>query len=233
MKEKKLNYKNLTIIIPTLNEEKNIEILLKKILKLYPKINIIITDDGSTDKTKNVIEKFKNKSIRFIDRKHKKIKGLTASVLDGLTKSKTDFNICMDGDLQHPPATIKGIYEQLISKELVIASRKRKYIKWERLDRKFFSDLATILANFVLFLKNSKKITDPMSGYFGIKKSLFMKLNKRRFVFEGYKILFDILKQTKKETKISEVFFNFDFRNNGKSKMRFQHSLYLIKSFFT
>ena len=139
----------------------------------------------------------------------------------------------MDGDLQHPPAAIKNIYEQLTDKNLVIASRKRKYIKWERLDRKFFSDLATILANFVLFLKNTHRITDPMSGYFGIRKSLFIKLKKKRFVFEGYKVLFDILKQTNKKTKISEVFFNFDFRNNGKSKMKFKHSLYLMKSFFT
>jgi len=222
--------KDLTIVIPTLNEEKNITILIKEIFKINKEIKIIVVDDGSTDNTKNNVQKFSN--VLFIDRNNRKIKGLTASILEGLKKAKTKYIIVMDGDLQHPPKNIPKIYTSLKKgNDLVIASRKRKYIRWEKKQRKIFSDLATFLSNFILTIKNSYSVIDPMSGFFGINKNLIQKLNKKKFVLEGYKVLFDILKQCKKE-KIDEIIFEFNFRNNGKSKMNITHSFYLLKSFF-
>ena len=53
-----MDYSNTTVVIPTLNEEKNIEKELKLIETLYPGIHVIVADDGSKDKTQEIVKKF-------------------------------------------------------------------------------------------------------------------------------------------------------------------------------
>ena len=52
---------NTIIIIPTLNEENNVEIVIDKILKTKEKFDILFIDDGSTDNTRESIKQLKNK----------------------------------------------------------------------------------------------------------------------------------------------------------------------------
>ena len=61
------------IVIPTLNENKNITIIYKKIINIYPKARILFIDDNSTDGSKDEIINInkKNKNINFIFRSHK------------------------------------------------------------------------------------------------------------------------------------------------------------------
>ena len=72
------------LIIPTLNERKNITILLKKIKKIDQKLNILFVDDNSTDGTREEILdlKKKNKSINYIFRPKKM--GIGSAHKDGL-----------------------------------------------------------------------------------------------------------------------------------------------------
>ena len=71
-------YNDVSIIIPTINEGKNISNLIKLTKKLYPKIEIIVSDDGSIDGTREKARKLK---VKVLDRTEKKIKGLTISVV--------------------------------------------------------------------------------------------------------------------------------------------------------
>ena len=103
-------YKDLTVIVPTLNEGKNIGKLIKLVNSKYKGIKIIVSDDGSKDNTKQICEKYKN--VTFLDRSKNKVKGLTASVVDGINKTKTKYFVCMDGDLQHPPEKLGEFYEK-------------------------------------------------------------------------------------------------------------------------
>ena len=103
--------KDLTIIIPTINEEKTIGTLIKKILEIDGEINIIVCDDGSLDNTREIVLSF-GENVKFVDRKNYKEKGLTASVITGTELSETENIIVMDGDMQHPPGIIKEIYEK-------------------------------------------------------------------------------------------------------------------------
>ena len=61
------------VIIPTLNENKNIDILVSKILKIDQSLNLLFIDDNSTDGTKQKIIKFskKNNNINYVFRKKK------------------------------------------------------------------------------------------------------------------------------------------------------------------
>ena len=73
-----------------------------------------------------------------------------------------------------------------------------------------------------------------LSGFFGIKTALFkdiIKNNKSSFVFKGYKVLIDILRNVNNNVKIAEIpYATFHERTLGKSKFRYSLVLNLIES---
>ncbi|MFX0133188.1 MAG: glycosyltransferase family 2 protein [Candidatus Hodarchaeota archaeon] len=108
---------DLSIVIPTYNEEKNVSPLYQKIRKSVNSLNriyeIIFIDDGSTDRTFEVIEGIakvdkKVKIIQFRRNFHK-----AAVYAAGLEYAKGDIIITMDGDLQDNPAEMDKFLEKL------------------------------------------------------------------------------------------------------------------------
>ncbi len=162
-----MTLKNTTIILPTLNEEECLPLLLDALIKNYPETKIIIVDDGSKDKTKKISLKYvkKNQNIVFFDRSKEKIHGICISAIRGIQKSKTKYFILMDADLQHPPEKVKEMVKELCKDyKLVIAVRK-KVQNW-KFNRRLMSIIATFLARICLFLRRKKISKDPNSGFF-------------------------------------------------------------------
>jgi len=226
------DYSDTTIIIPTFNEGENISELLKLIEKLYKNISIIISDDGSTDKTQEIIRKYskKNKKIKLFDRSRKTVHGLTASVVDASKKVKTKYIVVMDGDLQHPPEKIKDIIKELRKGNDIVAGARKKVFDWS-LDRRIISKVATLLGKARLFLKGAI-CDDILSGFFGIKTELIQNINKNKFELKGYKVLFDILKNIDKNTKIKNIYYDFGMRKRGHSKIGLKQVISFLKALF-
>jgi glycosyltransferase involved in cell wall biosynthesis len=91
----------LSIIIPAYNEEKNIKDVLKNLflslIKLKDKYEIIIVNDGSTDKTNELINSFDNKkNLRILSLK--KNVGFGKAFVYGLKKAKGDRIVMIQGD---------------------------------------------------------------------------------------------------------------------------------------
>ena len=95
--------KKFSVVIPVLNEEKNISKLINLIKINLTNIHyeIILVDDQSSDNTAIEIKKYTNKKIRYFLKRSKK--DLTKSLIIGIKKSKYDIVIIMDSDLQHNP----------------------------------------------------------------------------------------------------------------------------------
>ena len=92
-------YPTVTIIVPCWNEEKTVSATVNSLLHLnYPKdkLKIMIVDDGSTDNTWNVIQKFKNK--KQVEMYHKENGGKHTALNFGLEKLTTDLVGCLDAD---------------------------------------------------------------------------------------------------------------------------------------
>jgi len=224
-----MNYKDTTVIIPTLNEEKNISKIIDLIKKQYKGINIIVSDDGSKDNTQKIVEKTKH--VTLLDRSNKKTKGLTASVIDAAKITNTKYIVVIDADLQHPVKTIKDIRKKLENCHIVIATRK-KTENWP-LTRKIISRAAILLGQIRLML-NLVFVEDPVSGFFGIRTDLMkntLRRKEEKFEKTGYKILFDTLKYSKK-AKIAEVYYNFKTREHGSSKIGKKQIISYLKSLF-
>ena len=216
----------ISIVIPIYNEKENILIVLEKIIKSLKKIKfeILIVDDHSNDGTfESYLKVFKNeKRIKYIIRKVKK-RDLSKSCQVGFDKSKYNTILVMDGDLQHDPIYIKKLHKTLIKtkSDLVIGVRDFKKEKLKILDhnlfRLFFSRLLIVIINIFL----GYKTTDPMSGYFIFKKDIYLKSKKFLFL-KGYKILADLLYNSKDKIIIKDYVIDFNKRLSGSSKMSYK-----------
>ncbi len=217
------DFSDLTVVIPTLNEEKNIQKLMGLLVRRYRGLSIIVSDDGSSDGTKHTVlsASKRNKNIRFLDRKSKSIHGLTASVIDAAMLAKTDKLVVMDADMQHPYEKVGEIADALDSNDLVIGVRTS--VKNWGVGRRIVSIVMTSFAYTVFSLRGIPTCKDMMSGLFGIKTQLFKSTiinNKKAFVYEGYKVLLDTLRVINRKVRITEVKYStFAERKYGKSKL--------------
>ncbi len=219
--------KAVSIIIPTLNESLNLEILVSKINQYLKKsiYEIIIIDDNSVDGTKEVLSKLKKKNqyLKFYIRR--KSRDLSQSCQLGFKKSKFDNIIVMDGDLQHDPKYLPTMINLFFFKknDFLIATRnfKKEIVDKKRL-RFFLSFILVKIINILL----GYRATDPMSGFFIFKKSIYLK-NKNRLYGFGFKILFDLLYAERDLFLIENFPFKLNYRKYHKSKMNIK-ILYIV-----
>ncbi len=236
MKPSNKSYSNLTVIIPTLNEEKTISLLLKKIEEFTPHANVIVSDDGSKDNTKKLVKDFEGDiSVKFLDRKSKPVHGLTISVLDSIIECKTDYFVVMDGDLQHPAESLPQFYEKLEEGYNLVAGNRVEVIgKWP-IQRKLMSYVARWLGSFSLMVRRRNKVKDIMSGLFASETNIWRQTissHRKDFILEGYKVLFDFLKIYKNKLEVSHVNYVFGTRNFGESKINKKVIWKFFKSLF-
>ena len=226
-----LNF-SLSIIIPVLNESNNIEkltIKLKDCLKGY-KYEIIFVDDNSSDNSKYILKKLEKKFKFFRPIYRKNIRDLTQSCFDGIKKSKFQNILIMDGDLQHDPKYIPKMIELFNKKNIDIVVGARPLLKGPNLGLSETRRLASKLLIF-LFLIFKIKTIDPMSGFFLIKKNIYIK-NKKYFYGKGFKILADILINSKMKINTIDFIINFKRRYKDKSKMSIKILFVLVEFYF-
>ncbi|MEM1542391.1 MAG: glycosyltransferase family 2 protein [Ignisphaera sp.] len=210
---------SLSIVIPTFNERENIDILVREIREkvVLTHYDMVMVDDNSPDGTWAIaLENLKNNDvvIRRIN-----MKGLSSAVIDGIIFSLTEYVVVMDADLQHPPEVINDIIRKLKEGhyDLIAASR---YIPgggvkgWSK-SRLVISKGATLIAK--LLLPNVRTLSDPMSGFFMVKRDIVDR-NRDKLNPMGFKILLEIVERCYPK-KVAEVPYTFRARVYGKSKL--------------
>jgi len=228
-----------SIIIPVYNEANNIPIIIKKICKLLNKsrktYEIIFVDDDSKDNSFNVFKKFKNKKTKFLKR-IKKPRDLSKSVVYGFQRAKYNNFVVMDGDLQHSPEDLRKLMRLFEQKNCDIIFGSRKLISYKKNNLSPLRFYASKLLNSLTNSMFGYNFKDPMSGFFIVKKNIFLKSKNKLFLL-GYKILLDIIISSSKKIKIREMYINFKSREKGFSKMRLkillQLFLFLLIKFIT
>ena len=140
--------KLLSIIVPCLNEEEAIPFFYEEIKKTKTQFDtelgdvdfeIIFIDDGSTDRTVEVIKELRGKdeSVHFVS--FSRNFGKEAALYAGFTKSKGDYIVCMDADLQDPPALLMDMYKAITEEGYDSAATRRVTRKGEPPIRSFFA----------------------------------------------------------------------------------------------
>ncbi len=219
----------LSIIIPIFNEKNNILVLTNKILFNLVKIKyeIIFVDDNSPDNSRKILNELRKKYKFFKPIFRNKKRDLSQSCFEGIEKAKYENILIMDGDLQHNPKYIKRMLVELSKKKLDVVIGARKLLSGKNKGLSELRRFASIILIhfFKIFRINTN---DPMSGFFLFKKKIYFS-NKKNFYGKGFKILADILINSKTDLKTKDVFIKFERRYDSQSKMNYKILYILIK----
>jgi len=211
---------DLTIIIPTYKEEANIRKIIVAVtstLKVHNLMGeILVVDDNSPDNTIPIVNDLMRRLPHLRLRIRREDKGLSQSVVEGFSSALSDNLIVIDADGSHPPGLIPQMFKRLqAGNDVVIGSRYMPgggIKKWP-LGRRIISLGATFLGRLLF-----PDITDPVSGFFGIKRAV---VENAPLKPKGYKILLEVLGKGQWEI-FSEIPYEFVDRAIGTSKLKFQ-----------
>jgi len=212
----------LSIVVPTRNEAGNIAALVDRLEQALPDTSLeILFVDDSDDETVATIEAVREQARSDIKLIHRpagqRAGGLGGAVVAGLRMAAASWVCVMDADLQHPPELVPQMLakaEQSAS-DLVVASRYRADGTARGLNRgrSLISRSSTAAAQ-ILFPQRLRDVTDPMSGFFVVRKEA---LAIEQLQPRGFKILLEIIVRTP-GLRITEVGFEFGTRYAGESK---------------
>jgi dolichol-phosphate mannosyltransferase len=212
-----------SVVIPTFNEKENIEELISRIEQLLSADNyqIIVADDNSPDNTWEIVGKLAEKNSRIsCIRRVGKERGLSPSIIDGFNQAKGEIFAVIDGDLQHDESFLPKMLKLGEDYDIVLGTRHADGGEIEGgwpLSRKLASSIATFAAKIILGIS----VSDPMSGYFVMKREIYEKI-KDKMNPKGFKIFLEVLFWSKKycsNLRVKESGINFRPRTAGKSKL--------------
>jgi len=209
---------DVTVIIPTFNEEANIRNIVMAVDAVYHENSlngqVLVVDDNSTDATIPIVNELKrtreNVSILVRQEDH----GLSQSVADGFVHADAEVFIIIDADFSHPPVLIPRMLAEIRKgNDVVIGSRYMSGggIRDWPLKRRIISLGATVLGRSLF-----PTITDPVSGFFALKKSV---VSEAPLKPRGYKILLEVLGKGHWQHS-TEIPFEFTDREIGTSKLK-------------
>ncbi|MHA2135619.1 MAG: polyprenol monophosphomannose synthase [Candidatus Thorarchaeota archaeon] len=205
-----------TVIVPTLNEEENIEPLVRSIFQHLGNdgVSVIIVDDNSSDGTHDSVRRLTEEydGLRMIIRTDER--GLASAVREGARWANDGPVAVMDADLSHDPRFLRRLFEKLEEGyDVVVGSR---YIKGGKIvgwpgSRMAISKGATKIAKILLRVP----ITDPMSGFVACRSNEFL---TSEIEHADFKFLLELLTRNRK-LRVAEVPIVFLDRRRGKSKL--------------
>ncbi|MET9982734.1 glycosyltransferase [Streptomyces sp. WAC04189] len=223
----------VTIVVPTFNESGNVRRLLRLITDAVPArlpCEVVFVDD-STDDTPDVIRAAAPDCPFPVTVLHRDepAGGLGGAVVEGMKAAGSDWIVVMDGDCQHPPSLVPELVAtgERTGAGLVVASRYVKGGSRAGLAGSYriaVSRAATWLTK-ALFPRRLHGISDPMSGFFAIRRG---EVTAEVLAPLGYKILLELAVRSRPQT-VTEVPFVFEERFAGESKSTAQEGMRFLR----
>ena len=217
----------LTILIPTRNEAAGVERLLERLAKTMRSPTTVIFIDDSDDGTAFKVQTLARKrrwgklDIELIHRPPSaRGGGLGSAVCEGIRRATTDWVVVMDADLQHPPEAIERMIAVAADGQVDVVIGSRFTSLGQTLSDESLSPArqhitkACLAAAHTAFPKRLAGVTDPLSGFFMLRRR---SIDPDRLRPDGFKILLEILGRYPR-LRVAEIGFRFDDRQVGASK---------------
>src|SRR5258708_1149683 len=230
--------RDLSVVIPTRNEQDNIRPLLEALQDSLHDLDVeLIFVEDSDDDPPAIIKdasRTMDSSLFHIRLEHRlpgsaRTGGLATAVVYGMGKAQAHYVAVIDADLQHPPEQLRVFYDQAIAQDidLVLASRYIEggsYLGLADAGRRFYSVGLKWIAK-VLFPEQLRRISDPLGGFFLLRRSLLTGVSLRPI---GYKILLELLLRCQWRDAL-EVPYHFQARVHGQSKANMKQGIMVLQ----
>lgn len=178
--------KGVSLIIPVLNEEKTLETIVERCAKQKVLKQLVIVDDGSTDKSRQVLEKIKKRSLKKKDKlitviHHKTNLGKGAAIKTGLLNVLGEYAMVQDADLEYYPEEIVNLYNRAVKSKdgIVFGTRTRGKNKGYLL-----AQLGNWYLNTMFNLLFRLNLTDSYTCYKLMPSKVWQELNLKSNGFE-------------------------------------------------
>ena len=211
----------VTVVVPTFRERENIPLVVERLDALLGDFDweVVFVDDDSDDGSEAVLLDLSRRhprvrAIRRIGRR-----GLASACLEGMGSSSAEIFAVMDADLQHDETILPKMitaFREDPALDLAVGTRytgEGGFSNWSK-RRQFVSKFATLIEKSVL----RTPLSDPMSGFFVIRRPLFEE-TVRHMTGRGFKILLDIVLSAGRGLRTREFPYEFRARQHGESKL--------------
>ncbi len=215
---------DFSLVIPTYNERENLPELFARLDRILQgrAFEVILVDDDSPDGTWSAAENFQAQYdwLRVIRRRGER--GLSPAVVEGFRQARGAVLGVMDGDLQHDENRLPELLEAMTYADFAIATRRSAgggAGRWSW-SRRLTSWVATMLARGIAQVP----LSDPMSGFFAMRRELFASLDAFEMEPHGYKILLYLYSRAVQQLgaealRLREIGYQFRKREHGQSKL--------------
>jgi len=210
----------LCVVVPTFNERGNIDELVARIgaALIGVQWEMIVVDDDSPDGTAEHVHALHRRDprIRVIRRIGRR--GLSSACLEGMLASSARHFAVIDADLQHDPALLPDMLEALRAGEVDLVCASRHIEGGSVGDWSQHRTMSSRLASWAARAVTAVELSDPMSGYFAVRRDIIDRVAPRLSGI-GFKIMLDIVLSAGADLRLREIPLTFGFRAHGESKL--------------
>jgi dolichol-phosphate mannosyltransferase len=210
----------LSIIVPTFNERANVPILVERLAQVLAGCDweVLFVDDNSPDGTAGVARAIGETDARVRCLRRIGRRGLAGACLEGMLASQARYLAVMDADLQHDETSLVAMLDRLRSGRFDVAVASRYLQGGSAAGLSKQRARASRWSNMLVQRLFGIAITDPMSGFFMIRRDAFEPLAPA-LSSQGFKILLDILATSPGRLRVIELPTVFAERRYGESKL--------------
>ena len=204
----------LSLVMPAFNEEATISTALERCLAEPFVLEVIVVDDGSTDKTVAILEGIDDPRIRVIQ--HPQNRGKGAAIRTGITAATGDYVGIQDADLEYDPADLakllvpldQGLADAVYGSRFMSNDYHRVLYYWHSVGNRLLTTASNMLTNI--------NLTDMETCYKVFRRDLIQSipLQENRFGFEPE----ITVKLAKRNVRIYEVGISYAGRTYAEGK---------------
>jgi glycosyltransferase involved in cell wall biosynthesis len=163
----------ITVIIPCLNEEQGIELVLRRMPEFVDEV--IVVDNGSTDRSSDVARSFGAQVIR------ESVRGYGRAYKTGFASATGDIIVTLDGDHSYPPDAISYLLEAFLHLDVEFLSASRFPVR-DRQSMSLKHKVGNIILSLAMSVLYFRWVRDSQSGMWVFRRSM---LNGMNLVSDG------------------------------------------------
>jgi glycosyltransferase involved in cell wall biosynthesis len=177
----------LSVLVPAYNEERTIEHVLRRVLQLGDLVGeVIVVDDGSTDRTSSIVERIAEEDGRVRLLRQKTNQGKTAAVARALEAATQEIVIVQDADLEYDPAEIPDVVAPILEGKADVVYGSRFLVRRAARVLYYYHYLANCFLTTLSNLLTNRNMTDIETCYKAFRAGVIkpLRLTSRGFGME-------------------------------------------------